>query len=82
MQSLEVGQTSPTESKLRRRGRRYTSTFRAYLSFYRRRLVAYDFGPARAKLKTAALLALKGIAGCLVALTLWVGAVVLLSFRF
>ncbi|KAL0040311.1 hypothetical protein WJX77_003140 [Trebouxia sp. C0004] len=59
MQSLELGQISPTESKLRRRGRRYFSTSRAYLSLYRRRFAAYNFEVWKARLQTLALLALK-----------------------
>ncbi len=77
MQSLELGQISPTESKLRRRGRRYFSTSRAYLSLYRRRFAAYNFGVWKARLKTLALLALKVTAGFLVAFAVWIGAVVL-----
>ncbi len=77
MQSLELGQISPTESKLRRRGRTYFSNSRAYLSLYRRRFAAYNFGAWKARLKTLALLALKVTAGFLVAFALWIGAVVL-----
>jgi len=77
MQSLEQGQISPTESKLRRRGRRYFSTSRAYLSLYRRRFAAYNFGALKARLTTLALIALKVTAGFLLAFAVWIGAVVL-----
>ena len=77
MQSQEVGNTSPTDSKLRRRGRRYFSTSRAYLSLFKRRLTYYDYRPVKAKLQAVALLVSKIVAALLAAFALWIGAVVL-----
>ena len=51
MQSLELGNTSPTDLKLRRRSRRYFPSSRAYLISLRRRLASRDLDPLRARLK-------------------------------
>ena len=79
MQSLELGNTSPTDSKLRRRGRRYLSAPRAYLSSFRRRLESRDFDPLKARLKTVAVRVAKILLVLLAAFAAWIVFVVLLE---
>lgn len=77
MQSLELGNISPTDLKLRRRNRRYLQSSRAYLASVRRRLAARDLEPLKARLKSVALRVFKALAAFLVVYAAWIVLVVL-----
>lgn len=57
MQSLELGQTSPTGLKLRRR--RYLVSPRDYLAVLRRRLASKELDPLKARLNCVGIRVLK-----------------------
>lgn len=59
MQSLELGQTSPTGLKLRRRSQRYIVSPRDYLAVLRRRLASKELDPLKARLKYVGIRVLK-----------------------
>lgn len=59
MQGLELGKTSPTDYKLRRRSRRYLASPRDYLALFRRRLASRDLDPLKARLKYVGIRVLK-----------------------
>ena len=77
MQSLEVGNTSPTDLKLRRRSRRYLSAPRAYLSSIRRRLATRDFDTLRSRLLVVVTRTSKILLAVLAVYVAWIVLVVL-----
>ena len=79
MQSLELGNTSPTEVKLRRRGRRSILTLKTHLSSLRRRVASRDFDQLKSKFKAVAVRVGKVLLALLVAYAAWIVFVVLLE---
>lgn len=84
MQSLELGNTSPTDFKLRKRSRRYLASPRDYLALLRRRLASRGLDPLKARLKyigtrvlTVLLVLLAILLGLLALFAAWIVLVVL-----
>ena len=77
MQSLELGNISPTDLKLRRRNRRYLQSSRAYLASVRRRLAARDLDPLKARLKSVVIRVLKILTALFLVYAAWIVLVVL-----